>query len=81
MKEKNKVKGRGEEVGWDLHPWQGAEGEEQFLYLGKPPHQQGDQLGHKAASAQRGAQQSSCSSQDRVTVTQMVYATAPRALA
>ena len=38
---------------WDLHPWQGAEGEEQVLHLGKPPHQQGDQLGHKAASAQR----------------------------
>lgn len=77
MKEKNKVKGRGEEVEWDLHPWQGAEGEEQVLHLGKPPHQQGDQLGHKAASAQRGAQQSSCSRQDRVT--QMVCATAPRA--
>ena len=39
MKEKNKIEGRGEEVEWDLHPWQGAEGEEQVLHLGKPPHQ------------------------------------------
>ena len=30
---------RGEEVGWDMHPWRGTEGEEWLLHLGKPPHQ------------------------------------------
>ena len=33
--ERPKGKGRGEEAGWDLHSWQGAEGEEKFLHLGK----------------------------------------------
>ena len=34
-------------MGWDLCPWWGAEEEERFPHPGKPPHQQGNQLGQK----------------------------------
>ena len=75
-KEKGK-KGRGEEVGWDLHPWWGAEGEERFPHLGKPPHWWEDQLGLKGSF--RGLEESATTSlcrQDRVRPTQMVLTTA-----
>ena len=49
-------KGRGEEAGWDLHPLWGAEGEERFLYLGKPSHWWRDQLGQKGSF--RGSEES-----------------------
>ena len=32
-------------MGWDLHPWRGAEGKERFLHSWKPTHWWGDQLG------------------------------------
>ena len=46
-KRKKKGKRRGEEVGWNLHPWRGGEEEETLLHPGKPPHQWGNQLGQK----------------------------------
>ena len=38
MKERKKGKERGEEVGQDLCPWQGAEDDEKVLHLGKHLH-------------------------------------------
>lgn len=46
MKEKRKKK-REAEMGWDLHPREGAEGEERLPHLGESPHQPGDELGRK----------------------------------
>lgn len=34
-------------MGWDLHPREGAEGEERLPHLGESPHQPGDELGRK----------------------------------
>ena len=47
-------------MGWDQCPWWGAEEEERFLHPGKPPHQWGDQLGHKGNF--RGSKESTATS-------------------
>ena len=53
-----------------------AEGEGRLPHLGKPLHQQGDQLGQKGSfrGSQRRAQQPVSGRQDRVRPTQMVHA-------
>ena len=38
VEKKKKVR---KELGWDLHPWEGALKEERFLHPGKSPHQWG----------------------------------------
>ena len=58
-------------------PLQGAEGEERFPHLGKPPHWWRDQLGQKGNFW--GLEESPatiCDRRHRVRPTQMVHATA-----
>ena len=47
-------------MGQDPHRWWEAERENRFLHLGKPPHQQGDQLGRKGSF--RGSEESTATS-------------------
>ena len=67
MKERKEK--RKKEVGWDVHPSGGAEGDERFSHSGKPPHRW-DRRG--VSGAQRRAQQLVCGRPDRVRSTQMV---------